>query len=86
MPGVTVSNILINLQTQEDLIVEFLTSILQENTPETQTVICVGLAKLLLAGIITKPFVCILGSLLCFDSLSDSLILTLFLPRYSKHS
>lgn len=74
--GVTVSKVLIKFQTQEDLIVEFLTGILQENTAETQTVICVGFAKLLLAGITTKPLVRIFGSLICFGGLSDSLILT----------
>lgn len=76
MPGVTVSKILIDFQTQEDQIVDFLTSILQENTAETQTVICVGFAKLLLAGIITKPLVCIFTSQICFVGLSDSLVLT----------
>ena len=75
LAGVTVSKILIDFQTQEDLIVEFLTGILQENTAETQTVICVGFAKLLLAGITTKPLVCIFGSLICYGGLSDSLFL-----------
>jgi hypothetical protein len=80
-PGVPVPTILIDFQTQEDLIIEFLTRILQENTAETQTVICVGFTKLLLAGIITKPLVCIFGSLLrCVACLIRP-----FLPRYSKH-
>ena len=76
MPGVTVSKFLIDFQTQEDQIVDFLTGILQENTAETQTVICVGFAKLLLAGIIINPLVCISTSLLCFIGLSDSFVLT----------
>lgn len=79
--GVTVLKILINLQTQEDQIIEFLVGILQENAAETQTVICVGFAKLMLAGIITNAHVCILESLLPFGGLSNSLIS----PRYSEH-
>lgn len=63
-------------QSQEDLIIEFLTGILQENAAETQTVICIGFAKLLLAGIITNPLVCIFGPLICSYGLSDSFILT----------
>ena len=49
--------------------------ILHENAAETQTVICVGFSKLLLAGIITKPLVRVFGTLIRFSSLPDSPIL-----------
>ena len=49
--------------------------ILQENAAETQTVICVGFSKLLLAGIITNKNVCVFGFLIRFGCLSNSPIL-----------
>lgn len=49
--------------------------ILHETAAETQTVICVGFSKLLLAGIIKKPLVCVFGTLIRFSSLPDPPIL-----------